>query len=71
MDSGFGPPDVISLGYHDKDGLAQVLAELDGRFLSTEVAGGMLGRVIGIYAVAGHAAFDWFEYREVPTEQLL
>ncbi len=69
-EGGFGPPDIIVLGYHDEVGLPQELAELDGRFLSTEVAGGMLGRVIGIYAVGGQAAFDWFEYREVPAEQL-
>ncbi|HWJ63222.1 MAG TPA: hypothetical protein VNS19_14725 [Acidimicrobiales bacterium] len=32
-----------------------VLAELDGRYLSTEVAGGMLGRVVGVYAMGGDA----------------
>ena len=39
-----------------------MLAELDGRYLSTEVTGGFLGRTIGIYAVDGAAAFDWFDY---------
>ena len=39
--------------------------ELDGRYLSTEVAGGMLGRVIGVYASGGDAAFDWFAYDEI------
>lgn len=61
---GFGPPDIIVLGYEDLTGVPHVLAELDGRYLSTEVAGGMLGRVIGMYAVGGNAAFDWFEYAE-------
>jgi cobalamin biosynthesis protein CbiG len=31
------------------------LAELDGRYFSTEVAGGFTGRVIGIGAAAGGA----------------
>jgi xylan 1,4-beta-xylosidase len=44
---------------------ARPLAELDGRHLSTEVAGGFTGRVIGMYATEGQVAFDWFEY--VPT----
>ncbi|WP_158849620.1 glycoside hydrolase family 43 protein [Saccharothrix deserti] len=43
---------------------ADLLAELDGRYLSTEVAVGFTGRVIGMYATEGSASFDWFEYRE-------
>ncbi|MCG5220322.1 glycoside hydrolase family 43 protein [Streptosporangium soli] len=39
-----------------------VLAGLDGRYLSTEVAGGFTGRVIGMYAAAGSVHFDWFTY---------
>jgi hypothetical protein len=39
-----------------------VLAELDRRYLSTEVAGGFTGRVIGLYAAAGTVHFDWFDY---------
>lgn len=38
------------------------LADLDGRYLSTEVAAGFTGRVIGMYAVEGTASFDWFDY---------
>ncbi len=34
------------------------LAELDGRYLSTEVAAGFTGRVIGMYVTAGQAAFS-------------
>jgi hypothetical protein len=26
------------------------------------VTGGFLGRVIGMYATCGDAAFDWFDY---------
>ncbi|WP_432050241.1 glycoside hydrolase family 43 protein [Verrucosispora sp. NA02020] len=44
-----------------------VLAELDGRYLSTEVAAGFTGRVFGLYVTEGSAAFDWFDYR--PTER--
>ncbi|MEO3868626.1 glycoside hydrolase family 43 protein [Nonomuraea sp. B12E4] len=39
-----------------------LLAELDGRYLSTEVATGFTGRVIGMYVTAGTACFDWFDY---------
>ncbi|MEU0053109.1 glycoside hydrolase family 43 protein [Streptomyces sp. NPDC006309] len=38
------------------------LAELDGRYLSTQVATGFTGRVIGMYVTEGRAAFDWFDY---------
>jgi beta-xylosidase len=55
-------PDVVRLGFEDKDGNVVTLAELDGRYLSTEVASGFTGRTIGMYAVGGDAAFDWFEY---------
>ena len=59
-------PDTIVVGFEDENGSTQVLAELDGRYLSTEVAGGFMGRMIGMYAVGGTAHFDWFEY--LPTE---
>jgi xylan 1,4-beta-xylosidase len=39
----------------------QQLAALDGRYLSTEVAGGFTGRVVGAYATAGTVAVDWVE----------
>ena len=53
-------PDAVRLSV---DG--EILAELDGRHLSTETRTGFLGRVIGMYAVGGDAAFDWFDYEEV------
>ena len=28
------------------------------------MTGGFLGRMIGMYAVGGEAAFDWFDYEE-------
>jgi xylan 1,4-beta-xylosidase len=39
---------------------------LDGKYLSTEVAGGFTGRVIGMYAAAGTVHFDWFDYEADP-----
>ena len=58
---------VIVLAYDDEQGAAQVLAGLDGQGLSNEVAGGFLGRIVGIYAVAEDAAFDWFDYEATNT----
>ena len=58
-------PDVLHLGIEGADGVFDVLAELDGRYLSTEVAGGFTGRVIGMYAAAGTVQFDWFDYEPV------
>jgi xylan 1,4-beta-xylosidase len=58
-------PDTVSLGFEDADGAFTALAELDGRYLSTEVAGGFTGRVIGVYAAAGTVHFDWFDYEPV------
>jgi xylan 1,4-beta-xylosidase len=55
-------PDRVYLGTEDPDGRFAVLAELDGRYLSTEVAGGFTGRVIGMYATSGTVAFDWYDY---------
>lgn len=55
--------DTVSLGLEDGVGRVHPLAQLDGRYLSTEVAGGFTGRVIGMYAVGGSAAFDWFDYQ--------
>ena len=58
-------PDVVLLGVEDTDGGFVVLAELDGRYLSTEVAGGFTGRVIGMYAATGTVRFDWFDYESL------
>ncbi|WP_330350809.1 glycoside hydrolase family 43 protein [Streptomyces sp. NBC_00582] len=55
-------PDTVSLGLEDAEGRYVDLARLDGRYLSTEVAGGFTGRVIGMYAAAGTVHFDWFDY---------
>jgi beta-xylosidase len=55
-------PDSVYLGFEEADGTFTVLASLDGRYLSTEVAGGFTGRVMGMYAAAGTVHFDWFDY---------
>lgn len=60
--------------YFSIDGLWHTLAEnVDGRILSTPVAGGFVGAYIAMYAssnglagAANHADFDWFEYNPVP-----
>jgi alpha-N-arabinofuranosidase len=55
--------------YANQPGEWQVLAEqVDGRILSTPVAGGFVGAYIAMYASSNgqpstnHADFDWFEY---------
>lgn len=55
-------PDTVTLAYRGEGGIERVLAEFDGRYISTEVAGGFLGRMIGMYAEGGSAGWDWFEY---------
>lgn len=55
-------PDTVSFGVEAPDGTFTELSTLDGRYLSTEVAGGFTGRVIGMYAAAGAVHFDWFDY---------
>ncbi|GAA3437588.1 glycoside hydrolase family 43 protein [Kutzneria kofuensis] len=57
-------PDTIRLGV-EADGVVTALAELDGKYLSTEVAGGFTGRVVGMYAAAGTVHFDWFDYEQI------
>jgi beta-xylosidase len=67
-DAPFGVPaagsDTITFAVETDEGRV-VLAELDGRYLSTEVASGFTGRVFGMYVTEGSAAFDWFAYEPV------
>ncbi len=44
------------------DGALTLLADLDGRPLSTEAAGGFTGRVVGPYVRDGTLHVDWVEY---------
>ncbi|MFT4305978.1 MAG: family 43 glycosylhydrolase [Microbacterium sp.] len=45
--------DLFRLGFTSAGGTRVDLAEIDGRFLSSEVTESFTGRVIGVYAVAG------------------
>ncbi|MEU6636549.1 glycoside hydrolase family 43 protein [Streptomyces rochei] len=67
-DGGTTGPDTLAFWLGDPDAPdSRPLAELDGRYLSTEVACGFTGRVIGMYATEGTVAFDWFEYVPAST----
>lgn len=44
------------------DGARTVLLELEGHYLSSEVAESFTGRVIGMLALEGHVAIDWLSY---------
>jgi xylan 1,4-beta-xylosidase len=54
-------PDRVTLGF-EVEGQPVVLASIDGRYLSTEVAGGFTGRVVGAYVAEGSLLVDWVEY---------
>ena len=61
--------DSYSFAYAQKGKNWQALKEnVDGKFLSTKVAGGFVGSVFGMYATSlgkatnNRACFDWFEY---------
>jgi hypothetical protein len=53
-------PDVIELGY--RTDAFHTLATLDGRYISTEVAGGFTGRVVGVEAIGQEAVVRSFRY---------
>ena len=48
-----------------------LIEKVDGRILSTDVAGGFVGTYIGMFTSSNgqssrnHADFDWFEYRKI------
>ncbi len=56
-----GGPDEIVLGTAGPTGDVE-LARIDGRYLSTEVAGGFTGRTVGVQALAGAPVLRAFEY---------
>ncbi|MCM3882772.1 hypothetical protein [Frankia sp. R82] len=59
-------PDQLHLG-HLEDGEFRALAAVDGRYLSTEVAGGFTGRAVGVEAPGADAVLTRFEYRALAT----
>ena len=54
-------PDTIEVG-EIANGVPQVRYRLDGRHLSTEVAGGFTGRVVGVRALSGSVRVTRFTY---------
>jgi xylan 1,4-beta-xylosidase len=54
-------PDRVVAGVVDRDGFT-ALGEVDGRYLSTEVAGGMTGRLAGVVSSRGSVLVRSFEY---------
>ncbi|MCU1531920.1 MAG: putative xylosidase/arabinosidase [Arthrobacter sp.] len=56
-------PDEVTLGFR-QPGQPTTLARMDGRYLSTEVAGGFTGRVIGLAATNGTVVIERFEYND-------
>ncbi|GAB2965667.1 glycoside hydrolase family 43 protein [Streptomyces heilongjiangensis] len=55
-------PDRLVAGVVTSEGFGE-LGHLDGRYLSTEVAGGMTGRMIGVSCAAGSVLIRSFTYR--------
>jgi xylan 1,4-beta-xylosidase len=55
-------PDLIELAVIGSDGLVDVLGAFDGRYLSSEVAGGFTGRVLGIEAITGRIVLNRVRY---------
>ncbi|MFD3606351.1 family 43 glycosylhydrolase, partial [Streptomyces sp. NPDC058656] len=57
-----GAPDLIELGHLDNGEFSR-LARFDGRYFSTEVAGGFTGRVVGVEPLVGTRVVRSFTYR--------
>jgi hypothetical protein len=58
-----GGPDTVVLGFEGHGGFTE-LARLDGRYLSTEVAGGMTGHMAGLFASTGRLGLLSFRYAD-------
>lgn len=61
-------PDLVELAVLTPNGDERVLATLDGRYLSTEVAGGFTGRTFGIAPTAGTVVVKWISYQPTTRE---
>jgi hypothetical protein len=55
-------PDLVELSVLREDGSAEILGAFDGRYLSTEVAAGFTGRMIGVRVLEGTASLREFRY---------
>ena len=56
-------PDSVELGYVNSENDFLSLAAIDGRYLSTELAGGFTGRMLGLEALGENAKIHRFTYR--------
>lgn len=54
-------PDQLVAGFVDADGFVET-GRIDGRYVSTEVAGGMTGRLFGVSVARGTASLSGFSY---------
>jgi len=63
-------PDVIIAGVQE-EGLFRELGRIDGRYLSSEVAGGFTGRMIGLTAERGQGIVKSFQYKGCDDAALL
>ena len=54
-------PDIVVAGVVDGGEFTE-LGRLDGRYISTEVAGGMTGRMVGVVSASGSVLIRSFEY---------
>ena len=55
-------PDLIELAVIGDDGTKHNFGNFDGRYVSTEVAGGFTGRTLGIEALAGQIVLRTVRY---------
>ncbi|WP_087485791.1 glycoside hydrolase family 43 protein [Brachybacterium massiliense] len=58
-------PDIVELGVAREDGTVEVLASVDGRYFSTEVAGGFTGRTVGVEPVSGSVTVREISYQPI------
>lgn len=59
-------PDIVELALITPDGAIHNLASLDGRYLSTEVAGGFTGRTFGVEPLSGEILVKEVTYQTTP-----
>lgn len=63
-------PDLIALMVVSSEGDEEMLGEFDGRYLSTEVAGGFTGRVLALEALDGPILVESVTYRVAAPESV-
>jgi len=58
-------PDLITLTVIEADGAETAFGPFDGRYLSTEVAGGFTGRTVGVEVLDGSVTISAFRYQTI------